>query len=67
MERPFPETAVLGVPGAGRRTLLTVLEAPAALPENLRLCVLDASRTDAPAAPALLDAPAGRSCIRSLC
>ena len=60
MERPFPETAVLGVPGAGRRTLLTVLEAPAALPENLRLCVLDASRTDAPELPALLDALAAR-------
>ena len=45
----------VGIPGAGRRTLLSVLPEEMELPENLRLCVLDASRSDSPAQLALLD------------
>jgi hypothetical protein len=49
------EKLTLGIPGAGRRTLLAALSADLCCPENLRLCVLDASRMDAPAQIALLD------------
>ena len=45
----------VGIPGAGRRTLLSVLPEEMELPDNLRLCVLDASRSDSPAQLALLD------------
>ena len=47
----------VGIPGAGRRTLLDAMPAlaEARLPENFRLCVLDAERPEAPAQLALLD------------
>ena len=45
----------LAIPGAGRRTLLAALPGDLCCPENLRLCVLDATRLDAPAQIALLD------------
>ncbi len=47
----------VGIPGAGRRTLLDAMPALAGarLPENFRLCVLDAERPEAPAQLALLD------------
>ena len=45
----------VGIPGAGRRTLLAALPTNLRLPASLRLCVLDASRMDSPAQIALLD------------
>ena len=47
----------VGIPGAGRRTLLAAIPdlAEARLAENFRLCVLDAERMDSPAQIALLD------------
>lgn len=48
---------LVGIPNAGRKTLLAALNglADARFPDNLRLCVLDAERMDAPAQIALLD------------
>ncbi|MBR4657132.1 MAG: hypothetical protein IKO68_11380 [Oscillospiraceae bacterium] len=48
---------LVGIPGAGRRTLLAALKGLCGLrfPDNFRLCVLDAERMDAPAQIALLD------------
>lgn len=47
----------VGIPGAGRRTLLDAMAglAETRLPANFRLCVLDAERLRAPAQVALLD------------
>ncbi|MBO4418456.1 MAG: hypothetical protein J5789_01315 [Oscillospiraceae bacterium] len=49
------EKLTLGIPGAGRRTLLAALPEDLCCPANFRLCVLDAARLDAPAQIALLD------------
>ena len=51
------EQLIVAVPGAGRHTLLAALQplADGQFPENLRLCVLDAERMDAPAQIALVD------------
>ena len=49
------ENLTLAIPGAGRRTLLTALPDDLCGPDHLRLCVLDATRMDAPAQIALLD------------
>lgn len=49
------ENLTVAIPGAGRRTLLAALPADLSCPETLRLCVLDATRMDAPAQIALLD------------
>ena len=51
------EQLTVGIPGAGRRTLLAALKGLCGLrfPDNFRLCVLDAERMDAPAQIALLD------------
>ena len=49
------ENITVSIPGAGRRTLLAALPDDLCCPENLRLCVLDATRMDAPAQIALLD------------
>ena len=48
---------LIGIPKAGRKTLLTALNGldDARFPDSLRLCVLDAERLDAPAQIALLD------------
>lgn len=48
---------LVGIPNAGRRTLLAAMPELAELrfPESLRLCILDAERMDAPAQIALLD------------
>ena len=56
----------LGIPGAGRRTLLSVLPQTLRLPENFRLCVLDARRMDAPEQIALLDSLAAEPELRLL-
>ena len=60
------EKLTLGIPGAGRRTLLAALPEDLCCPANLRLCVLDASRMDAPAQIALLDELAAESGIEIL-
>ena len=54
--KTLPELTV-GVPKAGRKTLLAALPelAEARMPEHFRLCVLDAERMDAPAQIALVD------------
>ena len=49
------EQLTVSIPGAGRRTLLACLPDELCCPENFRLCVLDATRMDAPAQIALLD------------
>ena len=38
----------VGIPGAGRRTLLAALQGTYELPEDFRLCVLDAERLNEP-------------------
>ena len=43
-----PQQAIVSLPGAGRRTLLAALDGDLCLPEGLRLCLLDASRMEAP-------------------
>lgn len=52
---PSVEKSVLGIPGAGRRSLLEALGRNPRLPAGIFLCVLDAERMDAPAQLALLD------------
>ena len=62
---PISEITV-AIPGAGRRTLLAALPAELCCPENLRLCVLDATRMDAPAQIALLDELAAQTGLEPL-
>ena len=51
---PISEITV-AIPGAGRRSLLAALPDDLVCPADLRLCVLDATRLDAPGQIALLD------------
>ncbi|MBO4211133.1 MAG: hypothetical protein J5878_00565, partial [Oscillospiraceae bacterium] len=60
------ENLTLAIPGAGRRTLLAALPDELCCPGDLRLCVLDATRMDAPAQIALLDELAAQSDLRVL-
>ena len=55
MDLSTQKGAVLSMAGAGRRTLLALLADLPELPEQLRLCVIDASRLDAPALISMLD------------
>ena len=56
----------VGIPGAGRRTLLSVLPENRELPERFRLCVLDAERMDNPEQITLLDQLAADASLRVL-
>ncbi|MBQ1410463.1 MAG: hypothetical protein IIY94_04215 [Oscillospiraceae bacterium] len=49
------ENLTLAIPGAGRRALLAALPDGMRGPKQLRLCILDATRMDAPAQLALMD------------
>ena len=56
----------VAIPGAGRRTLLAALREDYALPEDFRLCVLDAERLNEPRQLALLDELAADPALRIL-
>ena len=56
----------VAIPGAGRRTLLAALREDYALPEDFRLCVLDAERLTEPRQLALLDELAADPALRIL-
>ena len=56
----------LAIPGAGRRTLLAALREDYILPEEFRLCVLDAERLTEPRQLALLDELAADPSLRIL-
>ena len=59
---------IVGVPGAGKRTLLEAMAglADVDFPAGLRLCVLDAERMDAPEQLALIDGLAARKGLQVL-
>ena len=56
----------VGIPGAGRRTLLAALQGTYELPEDFRLCVLDAERLNEPRQLARLDELAADPALRIL-